>query len=211
MCGRDLLYFLRPVVWDAQDVQDLEHRLPVRLRAQHFQIRNPGVTGLYHAALSAARQKVCCRRAGLAHLYKYLLACTIWASEHSHGPPRNSGISQDAWTRSTGNSRHTLSGAHDGGSRCTPSTDAWICATTSLTSQSWGTCSVPSPISRRGPAHQAFLWGLPLPIRAGPHATGPAAVPRSHGRSSAGQGQGGSGSGPSPPQEDVAEALAGGR
>ena len=59
---------LRPVVWDAQDVQDLEDRPPVRLRARHFQIRDLGVTGVYHAALSAAREERGPRPGGVADL-----------------------------------------------------------------------------------------------------------------------------------------------
>ena len=45
-------------------------------------------------------------------------------------PPKNLGSSQDAWTRSIVSSRHTLSGAHDCGSRWTPSKSAWICVRT---------------------------------------------------------------------------------
>ena len=46
----------RPVVWDARDVQDPEDRPQVLLRARHFQIWDPGITGVCHAALEAARQ-----------------------------------------------------------------------------------------------------------------------------------------------------------
>ena len=47
----------RPVIGDARGVFDPEARPPVRraLRAQHFRIRDQGVTGAYHAALTAAR------------------------------------------------------------------------------------------------------------------------------------------------------------
>ena len=47
----------RPVVWDAQDIRDPEDRPQVLLRARHFQIRDPGITGVYHAALAAYRQE----------------------------------------------------------------------------------------------------------------------------------------------------------
>ena len=78
----------RPVVWDARDVQDPEDRPPVRLRARHFQIRDPGITGSYHAALSAARRGEGPRPEGLAALYEYFRASTIWAVERAQGPPR---------------------------------------------------------------------------------------------------------------------------
>ena len=78
----------RPVVWDARDVQDPEDRPPVRLRARHFQIRDPGVTGVYHTALSAAHQERGPRPGDLADLYAYFLSSTIRAVERAHGPPR---------------------------------------------------------------------------------------------------------------------------
>ena len=81
----------RPVVWDARDAQDPEDRPPVRLRARHFQIRDPGMTGVYHAALSAARREEGSRPEGLAALYEYFLASTIQAVERAHGPPREFG------------------------------------------------------------------------------------------------------------------------
>ena len=70
---------------------------------------------------------------------------------------------------------------------------------------------LPSPSPGGGPLHQAFLWGLPLPIRAGPHAAGSSAAFRSRGRGSADQGQGGFGSRPSSPAKDAEGADAGGR
>ena len=106
----------RPVVWDALDAQNPEDRPPVRLRAGHFQIRYPGITGSYHAALSAARREEGPRPEGLAALYEYFRASTIRAVERAHGPPVNSGSSRCAWTRSIVSSKHTLSGAHGGGS-----------------------------------------------------------------------------------------------
>ena len=81
----------RPVVWDARDAQDPEDRPPVRLRARHFQIRDPGVTGSYHAALSAARREEGLRPESLAALYEYFLASTIRAGERAHGPLVNFG------------------------------------------------------------------------------------------------------------------------
>ena len=81
----------RPVVWDARDAQDREDRPPVRLRARHFQIRDPGVTGSYHAALSAARREEGLRPESLAALYEYFLASTMRAVERAHGPPREFG------------------------------------------------------------------------------------------------------------------------
>ena len=107
----------RPLVWDVGDVQDPEDRPPVRLRAGHFQIRDPGITVVYHAALSAAREGQGSRPGELPDLYRYLLASTIRALEEGpRPPPENSGSSKDVWTRSIVNSRHTLSGAHDAGS-----------------------------------------------------------------------------------------------
>ena len=81
----------RPVVWDARDAQDPEDRPPVRLRARHFQIRDPGITGSYHAALSATRREEGSRPDGLAALYEYFLASAIRAVERAHGPPREFG------------------------------------------------------------------------------------------------------------------------
>ena len=81
----------RPVVWDTRDVQDPEDRPCVLLRARHFQIRDPGVTGVYHAALAAARQERGARPEDLADLYAYFLASTIRAVESAHGPPREFG------------------------------------------------------------------------------------------------------------------------
>ena len=76
----------RPVVWDARDVQDPEDRPPVRLPARHFHIRDPGITGVYHAALSAARQERGSRPGDLTDLYGYFLASTIRAVERAHAP-----------------------------------------------------------------------------------------------------------------------------
>ena len=80
-----------PVVWDARDFQHPKDRSPVRLRARHFQIRDPGVTGSYHAALSAARREEGLRLESLTALYEYLLASSIRAVERAHGPPREFG------------------------------------------------------------------------------------------------------------------------
>ena len=81
----------RPVVWDARDCQGPEDRPPVRLRARHFQIRDPGITGSYHAALSAARREEGLRPASLTALYESFLASTIRAVERARGPPREFG------------------------------------------------------------------------------------------------------------------------
>ena len=142
----------RPVVWDARDAQDPEDRPPVRLRARHFQIRDPGITRSYHAALSAARREEGSRPESLAALYEYFLASTIPAVERAHGPPPvNLGSSEDAWTMSIVSSRHTLRGAHDGGSHRTRSKSVWIYTKTWRRPGRWGTCSGISPISRRWP------------------------------------------------------------
>ena len=45
----------RPVVWDARGILDPEDRPQVLLRARHFQVRDPGIKGAYHAALATAR------------------------------------------------------------------------------------------------------------------------------------------------------------
>ena len=83
--------YRRPVVWDARDIQDPEDSPPVRLRARHFQICYPGVTGVYHAALAAACQERGARPGDLADLYAYLLNSTIRAVERAHGPPQEFG------------------------------------------------------------------------------------------------------------------------
>ena len=77
-----------PVVGDARDVLDPEDRPRVLLRARHFQVRDPGITGVYHAALAAARQERGARLGHLAGLYAYLVASTIQGPESAHGPPR---------------------------------------------------------------------------------------------------------------------------
>ena len=77
----------RPVVWDAQDVQDPEDRPPVRLRARHFQIRDPGITVAYHAALSAAGWEEGSLPKDLDALYRNFLASTIPAVEKARRSP----------------------------------------------------------------------------------------------------------------------------
>ena len=116
----------RLVVWDAQGAKDPEDRPPVRLRARHFQARDPGITGSYHAALSAARREEGPRPGDLAALYEYFRVSTIRAVERAHAPPLNSGSSRGAWTRFIVSSKHTLTGAHGGGSRWTRSESGWI-------------------------------------------------------------------------------------
>ena len=59
----------RPVVSEAQDFQDPEDRPPKRLRARHFRIRDPGVTGSYHAALSAGGGFATCESDGPVRVY----------------------------------------------------------------------------------------------------------------------------------------------
>ena len=153
-------YDHRPVVWDARDCQDPEDRPPVRLRARHFHIRDPGITGSYHAALAAARREEGLRPASLTALYEYFLASTIRAVERAHAPPLNSGSSRGVWTRSTVSSRHTLSGAHGGGSHLTRSKSVWISARTWRKPGRWGTCNGISPISRRWPPSPDHPVGL---------------------------------------------------
>ena len=144
----------RRVVWDVRDTQVPEDRPPVPLRAKHFPIRNPGITGSYHAALSTARREEGPRPEGLAALYEFFRASTIRAVESAHAPPPppgNSGSSWGAWTRSIVSSRHTLRGAHGGGSRWTRSKSGWIYPRTWRRPGRWETCSGTSPVSRRWP------------------------------------------------------------
>ena len=150
----------RRVVWDARDCQDPEDRPPVRLRARSFQIRDWAITGSYHTALAAARREEGLQPASLTALYEYFPASTIQAVERAHGPLVNSGSSLGVLTRSTVSSRHTLSGAHGGGSHWTRSKSVWISARTWRKRGRWGICNGISPISRRWPPPRDHPVGL---------------------------------------------------
>ena len=201
----------RPVVWDARDAQDPEDRPPVRLRARHFQIRDPGITGSYHAALFATRREEGSRPEGLAALYEYFLASTIRAVERAHGPPREFGelpgrVDQvhrqlqahakrcPRWWESLDTLKERLDLRQDAGGGLGGGERAAV--------------SLPSPGG--GPLRQTLPWGFPPPVRASSHAAGPTAVLRSCGRGAACQGQGGSRSGSSPTPKDAEGADAGG-
>ena len=197
----------RSVVWDAGDVQHREDRPPVGPCTRHFQIRDPGIRGVYHAALSATRQETGPQPGDVADLYECFLVSTIRAMERAHGPPRDFGELPGRVDQV-----HSQVQAH--AKRCPRWLESWnilkVCARTWLEPGGWGTCSSTSPISRPWPPLQGPLVGL-LPIQVGSHAPGPTEVLGSHGCGAADQSQGGSRSGLSPPPEDAEGADAGGR